>query len=52
MRQGVAVLAAAGGTVSGLRDGEPDVPALINPNKLETGKRAAENAVRIDHGDG
>jgi hypothetical protein len=52
MRQGVAVVAAANGVVVGLRDGEPDVPALIRPGEPEIGKRVAGNAVRIDHGDG
>ena len=52
MRQGVAVLAAAGGIVSGLRDGESDIPALINPSIPETGKHAAGNTVCIDHGGG
>lgn len=52
MRKGVAVVAAANGVVAGLRDGEPDVPVLIRPGEPDSGKRAAGNAVRIDHGDG
>jgi murein DD-endopeptidase MepM/ murein hydrolase activator NlpD len=52
MHQGVAVLAAADGVIVALRDGEPDIPALIRPGKADSGKRAAGNSVRIDHGDG
>lgn len=47
MHKGVAVVAAANGVVVGLRDGEPDVPVMTR-----SGKHAAGNAVRIDHGDG
>jgi murein DD-endopeptidase MepM/ murein hydrolase activator NlpD len=52
MRKGVAVIAAADGIVTGIRDGEPDVPVLMRPGKPESGKHAAGNAVRIGHGDG
>ena len=52
MRKGIAVVAAANGVVVGLRNDEPDVPAMVHPGKPETGKHAAGNAVRIDHGDG
>jgi hypothetical protein len=52
MRQGVAVLAAADGVIVALRDSEPDIPALIRPEKADSGKHAAGNAVRINHGDG
>lgn len=52
MRQGVAVVAAANGVVAGLRDGEPDIPVMIRPGELNSGKHAAGNGVRIDHGDG
>ncbi len=52
MHQGVAVVAVASGVVAGLRDGEPDIPVMIRPGEPDSGKHAAGNAVRIDHGDG
>ena len=52
MQQGIAVLAAADGVVAGLRDGMPDIPELTRPGEPETGKHAAGNGVRIDHGGG
>lgn len=52
MHQGVAVIAAANGMVVGLRDGEPDIPVMIRPGEPDSGRHAAGNAVRIDHGDG
>lgn len=52
MRAGVPAIAAADGTVVGLRDGVPDVPVLMKPGEPETGRYAAGNGVRIDHGDG
>lgn len=52
MHKGVAVVAAASGVVTGLRDGEPDIPVMIHPGKPDSGKHAAGNGVRIDHGDG
>ncbi len=52
MRQGVDVLAAADGIVAGLRDGEPDIPVLMRAGQPDSGKHAAGNGVRIDHGDG
>ena len=45
--QGVSVLAAAGGVVTGLRDGEPDTGVA----GLTSGKECG-NGVAIDHGDG
>ncbi|HEU0282652.1 MAG TPA: M23 family metallopeptidase, partial [Gallionella sp.] len=50
--QGVAVVAAANGVVAGLREGEPDVPVMMRPGEPDSGKHAAGNAVRINHGDG
>lgn len=52
MRQGIAVVAAASGVVAGLRDGEPDIPVMLRHGEPDSGKHAAGNAVRIDHGDG
>ena len=52
MHKGVVVAAAANGVVVGVRKDEPDVPVMIRPGEPESGKRAAGNAVRIDHGDG
>lgn len=52
MHQGVVVIAAASGIVVGLRDDEPDIPVMMTPSEPDSGKRAAGNAVRIDHGDG
>ena len=51
MAQGVEVLAAAAGTVGGIRDGEPDVSIRRRPLAPDD-KKQAGNAVRIDHGDG
>ena len=47
MEQGVEVFAAAGGAVTGLRDGEPDTGLA----GLTSGKECG-NGVAIDHGDG
>jgi hypothetical protein len=52
MRKGVAVIAAADGVVAGQRDGEPDIPVMMHTGNADSGKRAAGNAVIIDHGDG
>jgi len=52
LRRKVEVIAAADGVVSGVRDGFPDIPIIMDKNDPETVKSASGNAVRIDHGDG
>ena len=52
MHKGVVVAAAANGVVVGVRKDEPDVPVMTRPGEPKSGKHAAGNAVRIDHGDG
>lgn len=49
MRAGVAVLAAAGGTVLRVRDSEPDISVKI---RKDLNGRDAGNGVVIDHGNG
>lgn len=51
MRQHVAVVAAAPGTVVGVRDNEPDINVKQRDKAGLKGKEAG-NGVRIDHGDG
>lgn len=51
MAEGVAVLAAAAGTVVGTRDGEPDVDVQPRGSDALEGRECG-NGVRIDHGDG
>ncbi|MBI1207181.1 MAG: peptidoglycan DD-metalloendopeptidase family protein [Azospirillum sp.] len=51
MRRGVAVLAAAAGTVVRLRDGVADISIRDDAAKAVAGREAG-NAVVIDHGDG
>lgn len=51
MRRGVAVLAAAAGTVTRVRDGMDDV-SIRTAGKEAIAGREAGNAVVIDHGDG
>ena len=51
MEAGVAVVAAAAGTVIALRDGEPDIPLGERTTALRK-DREAGNSVRIDHGGG
>ena len=51
MAQGVAVLAAAPGTVSATRDGLPDQPVTAATRDQIKGRECG-NAVRIDHGQG
>lgn len=46
------MVAAADGIVVALRDGVPDVQSLIRPGEPGSGKRAAGNSVRVDHGNG
>lgn len=51
MRKGVDILAAAGGTVVGIRDGEPDIS--VNQRGVDAVKGVeAGNGVTIDHGGG
>ncbi len=52
LRRKVAVIAAADGIVTVVRDGLPDIPVIADKNNPETIQFAAGNAVRIDHGDG
>lgn len=51
MMRGVTVVAAAGGTVKGVRDGMPDVGLAGTSREALKGKDAG-NGVVIDHGDG
>lgn len=51
MEKGVAVVAAAAGTVERVRDGEPDISLRDREQPLARGREAG-NAVRIDHGQG
>ncbi len=51
MRKKVAVVAAAPGTVIGVRDGEPDLNVKLRDKNSLKGKEGG-NGVRIDHGDG
>ena len=51
MQAGVSVIAAAAGVVSGVRDGEPDIPVRIRGRENLRGKDAGNGAV-IDHGAG
>ena len=51
MEAGVAVLAAAPGTVRGVRDGMPDI-AISDPAAPPLDGRDCGNGVAIDHGDG
>lgn len=51
MRKKVAVVAAAPGTVVGVRDGEQDLNVKLRGKSSLKGKEAG-NGVRIDHGDG
>ena len=51
MQSGVAVLAAAPGTVRGIRDGMPDI-AISDPAAPPLDGRDCGNGVAIDHGDG
>src|SRR4029450_645262 len=51
MRQGIAVLAAAGGTVRGTRDGMPDV-SVEEIGRQSVKDRECGNGVVIDHGSG
>lgn len=50
-RRGVAVLAAAPGTVARVRDGEPDI-SVRDPGAAASADRQCGNAVAIDHGGG
>ena len=52
MRQGVAVVAAASGTVARLRDRIPDISFRERTDPSEVKGREAGNGVVIDHGDG
>lgn len=51
MRQGVAVLAASDGTVTGVRDGMPDV-AIGSTDAIDVTGRECGNGVVISHSDG
>jgi hypothetical protein len=51
MKEGVAVLAPAAGTVTGIRDGMPDI-AFNAPNAPSLDGRDCGNGVAIDHGQG
>ncbi|MGB1236323.1 MAG: M23 family metallopeptidase [Planktomarina sp.] len=51
MRDGVNVIAAAPGTVRGIRDGMPDI-ANTDPNAPDLTGRECGNGVAIDHGGG
>jgi hypothetical protein len=51
MAEGVSVVAAAAGVVSGVRDGEPDQPP-DGKLAVDFGERNCGNGVAIDHGDG
>lgn len=51
MTAGVAVLAPAGGTVTGIRDEMPDI-ASNAPNAPSLGGRDCGNGIAIDHGNG
>jgi hypothetical protein len=51
MKAGVDVLAASAGTVTAIRDGEPDISVRQRGRNSLQGKDAG-NFVRIDHGDG
>lgn len=51
MQAGVAVLAAAPGTVRGVRDGMPDI-AISDPAATPLNGRDCGNGIAIDHGDG
>jgi hypothetical protein len=51
MRKGVDILAAADGTVAGIRDGEPDISIKERGADAVKGKEAG-NGVTIDHGGG
>lgn len=51
MQAGVAVLAAAPGTVRGVRDGMPDI-AISDPAAPALEGRDCGNGIAIDHGDG
>jgi hypothetical protein len=51
MRKGVDILAAADGTVIGVRDGEPDISVKERGAEAVKGKTAG-NGVTIDHGGG
>lgn len=51
MQAGVAVLAAAPGTVRGIRDGMPDI-AISDPAAPPLNSRDCGNGIAIDHGDG
>jgi hypothetical protein len=51
MQAGVAVLAAAPGTVRGVRDGMPDI-AISDPAAPPLEGRDCGNGIAIDHGDG
>ncbi len=51
MQAGVAVLAAAPGTVRGIRDGMPDI-AISDPAAPPLDGRDCGNGIAIDHGDG
>lgn len=50
--RGVAVLAAAPGTVVAVRDGEPDRLARSDAERKAVARRECGNGVVIDHGDG
>ncbi len=51
MRAGVPVLAAAAGTVVGVRDGMPDVTVSSDESRAAVRNRECGNGVRIDHGE-
>jgi hypothetical protein len=51
MREGVAVLAAAGGVVRAVRDGTPDA-SVRETGRDSVRDRECGNGLRIDHGDG
>jgi len=51
MTRGVSVLAAAPGTVRGVRDGMPDIPST-SPDAPNVTGRECGNGLVIDHGDG
>ncbi|HWM31698.1 MAG TPA: M23 family metallopeptidase [Methyloceanibacter sp.] len=50
--KGVAVLAAAPGTVVGVRDGEPDRLVRSDEDRAAVADRECGNGIRIEHGDG
>ncbi len=51
-RRGVAVLAAAAGTVVAVRDGEADRPLAADGDRADRHGRACGNGVLLDHGGG